>query len=85
MLWETLKVGDLVLLITLPSVFHSPNCNINENTALVYKKILAQNKPLKVKKIENGIPFVQFREKRRGKIFCHSIAFNHDNFKLIQK
>lgn len=86
MLWETLQVGDLVLLVTLPPEFHTPGYYIHKDTLRVYKLILGRNKPLRIKEVdEDGIPWVEVREKRRGKTFYHSLAFNHDGLKLVEK
>lgn len=86
MLWEELEVGDLIILVTLPSEFHTPGYYIHKDTLRVYKAILGRNKPLKIKEIdENGIPWVEFREKRRGRNYTHYLAFNHDGFKLVEK
>jgi hypothetical protein len=72
--------------VTLPSEFHSEDYHIHRDTLRVYKAILGRNKPLKIKEIdEDGIPWVEFREKRRGKNLIHSLAFNHDGFKLIEE
>lgn len=38
MLWQELKVGDKVLLVTLPSEFHQPDYYIHKDTLRVYKK-----------------------------------------------
>lgn len=86
MLWKKLKVGDLVLLAFMPEEFNQPGYTLHKDTLRVYKAILNHNKPLKIKSIdEDGIPWVEYREKYRGFKLTHSLAFNHDGIQLVKE
>lgn len=84
-MWKELKVGDKVLLVTLPPEFFQPGYYIHKDTLRVYKRVLARNKPLRVYEIKDGLPWVQVRfTNKAGKKEWHYLAFNHDGIQKVK-
>lgn len=77
-LWQELKVGDRIRLVEMPPEFAQPNYLLHPETRLVYRKLLARRRPLRVCEIdENGYPWIHCRLWRRNRREYHWLMVNH--------
>ncbi|MFT3881513.1 MAG: hypothetical protein QM703_17830 [Gemmatales bacterium] len=86
-LWKTLKVGDRIRLVEVPTEFFQKGYYIHKDTLRVYKKLQARRRPLRVYQIdEYGFPWVRCMFQRKdGRCEWHYLAFNHSGIAQVKK
>lgn len=84
-LWRTLKVGDRVRLVRIPTEFLDWTALLPE-TKRAYRYLARRRRPLVVWMIdEYGFPWVAFRMRgRSGRTEHHAMAFNHGGLALVK-
>jgi hypothetical protein len=85
-LWRSLKVGDRVRFVHMPTDFTRPGYGIHQETLDAYRRLIERNRPLRVYKIDDWkLPWVQFRFRLKGgRIEYHSLAVNHDGLVRVR-
>ena len=88
-LWRTLKVGDRVRMVEIPSPSGTFRdwMTMHAETRRAYRYLLQRKHPLTICRIdEYGFPWVKFQFRgRRGRMEYHSMALNHGGLKLVQR
>ena len=65
-----LKINDRIRIVAVPDCSY-----IHTGTVRVFKKLIARNRPVRISRIENGIPWYNCRFKRKnGTWDRHSLA-----------
>jgi len=86
-LWRQLRVGDKVRLVEIPPEFFSVGYFVHASTMRVYRKLLARDRPLRIRMIDfAGAPWVQCRFRRKsGGWETHDLAFCHDGLVKVTR
>lgn len=84
-LWRELKTGDRIRLAEMPPEFARPGYYLHPETRLVYRKLLAQRRPLRICEVdENGRPWIHCRFWRRNRWEYHWLMIDHGGIVRVQ-
>jgi hypothetical protein len=85
-LWKSLRVGDRIRIVEVPSEFFHEGYYIHRDTLRAYRRLVARGRPLRVCKVDEwSVPWVRccFRRKN-GRWEHHSLAVNHDGLVRVK-
>jgi len=85
--WRTLRVGDTVRIVRMPSGVDVPGYTFHADTRRLYKRLIARRRPVRVYKVdERSLPWIrcQFRRKN-GRWEYHWLAINDDSWVRVRK
>jgi hypothetical protein len=72
---KSLKVGDLVRFVSIPTEWSTPGYTIHRDSVLFMKKMIKRGRSSRVREIdEYGQPWIHARIRERGSIHYHSWA-----------
>jgi hypothetical protein len=86
--WKSLRVGDRIRVVRLPSTFGqlAPDTKLAPEEVRLYKKLLASRKQLTVTEIDkDGRPWIRccFRQ-RNGRLEIHYLAVDDDSWVRVR-
>ena len=85
--WRSLKVGDRIRLVRMPSEFALPGYYLHPDTRQAYQTLIDRRRPVRIAKIDEwGIPWINFQIRLpNGSWECHSLDFNHDGWVRVTR
>lgn len=84
--WKTLRVGDRVRFMRLPTFQGVPGAGLHAETLDLYERLIARGRPSRVFRIdEYGLPWIRCRFRRKnGGWEHHWLAINDDSWVRVQ-
>lgn len=80
-LWKTLRVGDRIRFLDMPSEFSKPGYHVAQETKTVYQKIIESRRTVRVFQIdEHGAPWVSRGFRERDGMHRHTLRIDHDGW-----
>ncbi|MEX2121804.1 MAG: hypothetical protein WD847_19635 [Pirellulales bacterium] len=85
-LWRSLKVGDRIRLVHMPTEFSQKEYLIHRDTLRAYRRLIARQRSLRICEIdEGGCPWIQFRFKKKDARWEHHwLLLNHDGLVKVR-
>ena len=85
--WRSLRVGDLVRFVRMPSGVNAPGYTFHASTRRLYKRLIARRRRARVFRVDAwGLPWIRARFKRKdGRWEHHSLAINDDSWVRVRR
>ena len=87
--WKSLRVGDAVRIVRLPTTFGflAPGTTLAPTEVRLYRKLIARRKPVIVHEIDrDGRPWIRVRfRQRNGKLDIHFLAIDDDSWVRVRR
>jgi hypothetical protein len=82
--WQTLRIGDKIRFIAMPTGFDSKTCLPETLTA--YRHLLKRRRPVRVWDMDEwNRPWILFQWRRKnGRLEEHSLLINHDGWVRVK-
>jgi hypothetical protein len=73
--WKSLRVGDRVRILRLPTLWNHPNYHVDPSTRRLYRRLIARKRSVRVFRIDEfGQPWIQGRAPRESEWWTLAIA-----------
>lgn len=84
--WESLRVGDRIRVVRMPSGIDAPGYVFHRDTRRLYERLIERGRPLRVNRIdEDGLPWITCRFKlANGTWEWHWLAVNDDSWVRVK-
>lgn len=84
---QTLRAGDLIRFVRMPSWSDVPWVSFHTDTRRLYRKLLARTRPTHVAYIDEfGGPWIRYRFRdRKGRMERHHLLVNDDSWVKVKK
>ena len=84
--WQSLKVGDRIRIVRLPSEIEKPGYVFPECTRRLYELLIKRGRPLRISEIDEwSIPWIWCRTKDEdGSWTHHALAVNDDSWVRVK-
>ena len=85
--WQTLRVGDRIRLVRMPSEFARPGYQLHRSTRQLYKRLIERARSLRVYEIDEwGLPNIACRFRQPDGMWVHHfLAINHDGWVRVKR
>ena len=85
-LWQTLRTGDRIRITGMPSEFMKKPYSMDPETRGLYRRLIEKKIVRTISFIDEwGIPWIEYRWRRKGRMEHHSLALNHGGLKVIRR
>lgn len=82
--WKTLRIGDRIRFVGLPSEFSKPGYHVAPETIRIYR-MLVNGKPVRVDDIdEYGAPWISTKTRECDGVHEHSLRIDHDGWVRVR-
>lgn len=83
--WQSLRVGDRIRFVAMPTGFSRDNCH--EDTLEAYCILIARRRPVRVYRLDEwNMPWIQFRVRLpNGRWEHHALLINHDGWVRVRQ
>ena len=84
--WQSLRVGDRIRIVRMPSGVDAPGYVFPACTRRLYERLIERGRPVRIFEItENGLPWIQCRFKMPdGNWEWHYLAVNDDSWVRVR-
>ena len=84
--WKTLRVGDRVRFVRMPSGIDAAGYVFPRETRLLYERLIASGRSRRVREIDDwGIPWIWCRSRARGgRVGWEMLAINDDSWVRVR-
>ncbi len=84
--WRSLRVGDRIRIIRMPSGVDEPGYTFHRDTRSLYKRLIARGRSLRICEIDAwGLPWIRCKFHRKdGRWEYHSLAVNDDSWVRVK-
>ncbi len=84
--WRSLRVGDMVRIVRMPSGVDAPGYTFHRDTRRLYKRLIERRRSLRVFRItEDGLPWIHCRFRmKNGRWEYHWLAINDDSWLRVK-
>ena len=82
--WKSLRVGDCIRFVSMPTGFSSDNCH--SETLQAYEVLIARRRPVRVYRLDDlNMPWIRFRVRDSdGVWYDHDLLINHDGWVRVR-
>jgi len=82
--WNSLRVGDHIRFVSMPTAFSRENCH--SETLDAYRVLIARRRPVRVYRLDDlNMPWIRFRERDADGVWVHhDLLINHDGWVRVR-
>lgn len=81
--WQTLRVGDKIRFVAMPTGFSRDNCH--GSTLAAYRHLIKKCRAVEVYKLDQlEMPWISFRRRWRSGILHEYLLINHDGWVKVK-
>lgn len=86
--WKTLRLGDRIRIVQIPSVFSDPSYHNGDwdDTLELYSELISSSRVLVISEIdESGRPWINYETRGGdGEVISNSLAVDDDSWVLVE-
>jgi hypothetical protein len=83
--WRSLRVGDMVRIVRMPSEVDASGYVFPRMTRQLYKRLIERKRPVRVCEVAYGAPWISCRFRRKdGRGEYHSLAIDDDSWVRVK-